>query len=86
VLPQGMNGADLAKEAQRLYPDLKVLYTSGYTANVLPLDGADEGIHLISKPYRKSQLAEKLREIMEASASPAPARASERASRRGRSA
>jgi PAS domain S-box-containing protein len=75
VLPKGMSGADLAKEAQRLYPDLKVLYTSGYTANVLPLDGTDEGIHLISKPYRKSQLAEKLREVMEASASLAPARA-----------
>ncbi|MGH6954399.1 MAG: response regulator, partial [Alphaproteobacteria bacterium] len=66
VLPGGMSGADLAEQARERDPSLKVLYTSGYAANHLPLNvGAAEGVELISKPYRKQELAHKIREILD---------------------
>jgi CheY-like chemotaxis protein len=56
VLPDGLSGTELAAEAQRRCPNLKVLYTSGYTKNAVIHQGKlDKGVHLLSKPYRKGR-------------------------------
>jgi CheY-like chemotaxis protein len=67
VLPRGMNGSALAKAAQERQAGLKVLYMSGYTRNAILHNGAlDEGVQLITKPFRKADLAQKLREVLSA--------------------
>jgi signal transduction histidine kinase len=66
VLPKGMNGTMLAREAQQRRPGLKVLYMSGYTANAIIHHGVlDKGVNLISKPFRKVELARKLRQVLD---------------------
>ena len=65
VLPRGMNGAALARAAQERQSGLRVLYMSGYTRNAILHNGAlDEGVQLITKPFRKADLAGKLREVL----------------------
>ena len=67
VMPGGMNGRQLADEARKHRPDLKVLFTSGYTENAVLHQGKLEaGVQLISKPYRREELARKLRAILNA--------------------
>ena len=64
VMPE-MNGRDLAKNLLSLYPDLKRLFMSGYTANVIAHHGVlDEGVHFIQKPFSKADLAVKIREVL----------------------
>jgi PAS domain S-box-containing protein len=64
VMPE-MNGRELAGRLQALYPDLKVLYMSGYTADVIAHRGVLEtGVHFIQKPFAKRALAEKIREVL----------------------
>jgi signal transduction histidine kinase len=66
VLPKGMNGTALAREAQRRRPGLKVLYMSGYTANAIIHHGVvDKGVHLLTKPFRKVELARKVRQVLD---------------------
>lgn len=66
VMPGGMNGRQLADEAQRRRPGLKVLFTSGYTENAVVHQGRlDPGVQLISKPYRRDELARRLRTILD---------------------
>jgi hypothetical protein len=65
VMPGGMNGAQLAMEAQRLRGDLKVLLTSGYTASALSQEhGMPEQMEVLHKPYRREELASRLRLVM----------------------
>ncbi len=65
VLPGGMNGRQLAEEACRRTPNLKVLYTSGYSQNAIVHHGRlDPGVLLLAKPYRKSDLARALRQAL----------------------
>ncbi len=65
VLPGGMSGPELAREAQRRRPGLKVLYTSGYTEKAIIHHGRlDQDVELIQKPYRKDNLARRLSAIM----------------------
>jgi PAS domain S-box-containing protein len=67
VLPGGMNGREIADAARDLHPGLKILYTSGYSETVLMHQGRlDQGVELLSKPYRRSDLASKIRTILEA--------------------
>ncbi len=67
VLPRGMSGRQLAEEAMRRRPGLKVLYTSGYTQNSIVHHGRlDEGVELIGKPYRAADLARKIAAILDA--------------------
>lgn len=67
VLPGGMNGRQIAEAAQEIRPGLKVLYTSGYSENAIIHHGRlDRGVELLSKPYRRSELAAKLRKVIEA--------------------
>jgi signal transduction histidine kinase/CheY-like chemotaxis protein len=62
VLGAGMNGRQLADEVRKMRPDLKVLYTSGYTENAIVHHGRlDAGIRLLTKPYRRADLARMLR-------------------------
>src|SRR5581483_6277910 len=66
-LPGGMNGRQLADEARRRRPDLKVLFTTGYARNAIVHDGRlDPGVELITKPFSQAALAEKLRGIIDA--------------------
>jgi signal transduction histidine kinase len=65
VMPGGMNGVQLAVEAQRIRPDLKVLLTSGYTASALAQDhGLPETLEVLRKPYRREELVGKLQLVI----------------------
>ena len=67
VLPGGMNGRQLADTARALQPGLKVLFTSGYSENAIVHHGRlDPGVELLSKPYRRDELAAKVRRVLEA--------------------
>lgn len=67
VMPGGMGGRELSEAARALRPRLKVLFTSGYTENSIVHNGKlDPGIELLSKPYRREQLALKLRKVLSA--------------------
>ncbi|MBQ2262877.1 MAG: PAS domain-containing protein [Loktanella sp.] len=66
VMPGGMGGRDLANAAQLLRPDLKVLFTSGYAQNSMVHNGKlDKGVDLLSKPYKRDQLANKIRHSLD---------------------
>ena len=61
VMPD-MNGRQLADEALRRRPDLKVLFTTGYTRNAVVHNGIlDPGVNLLQKPASLEQLASKIR-------------------------
>ena len=65
VMPE-MNGRDLVLQMHTLYPDIKTLFMSGYTANVIAHRGVlDEGVCFISKPFSIRDLAIKIREALE---------------------
>jgi signal transduction histidine kinase/ActR/RegA family two-component response regulator len=67
VIMPGMNGKELADEVRRLRPGSPVLYTSGYTDNALVEHGRlDHGALLLSKPYRRSELAQMVRAALSA--------------------
>ncbi len=66
VMPGGMSGPQLAEQALRLRPGLRVLYTSGYTENTVIHQGrVDPGVQLLNKPYRRQDLAVKLRAVLQ---------------------
>jgi len=66
VIMPGMNGRKLAEAATALRPELKVLFTSGYTENAIVHHGRlDRGVELLSKPYRRQELAQKLRKVLD---------------------
>jgi signal transduction histidine kinase/PAS domain-containing protein len=64
VMPQGINGVELAREAKRLCSGIKVLLTSGNAADVLARHGAEDEFPIIGKPYRRADLAQYLRLVM----------------------
>ncbi len=65
VMPE-MNGRDLASRVKLFYPDLKVLYMSGYTANVIAHRGVlEKGVCFVQKPFSKKDFAVKIREALE---------------------
>jgi CheY-like chemotaxis protein len=64
VMPGGMNGAQLATEARALRPELKVLLTSGYVGEAGNSQVVEENLPLLTKPYRRDELAEKLRLVL----------------------
>ncbi len=66
VMPGPIKTRDLARIAKEKVPGIKVLFTSGYTQNAIVHNGRlDEGIELLSKPYRKDDLARKLRTMLD---------------------
>ena len=66
-LPGGMNGRQLANEALRRKPGLKVLFASGYARNAIVHHGRlDPGVELIMKPFTYADLAAKVRRVLDA--------------------
>jgi CheY-like chemotaxis protein len=66
VMPGGMTGRQLSEAAALLRPNLKTLFTSGYTANSIFHHGRlDAGVHFLPKPYRKQELAARLRLVLD---------------------
>jgi PAS domain S-box-containing protein len=62
IMSGSMNGRQLSDEALRCRPELKVLFTSGYTENAIVHHGRlDSGVLLLAKPYRKTELARMIR-------------------------
>lgn len=64
VMPNGMNGVELAREARRLNKGIKILLTSGYAGDVLERHGAVDEFPIIDKPFRVADLARRLRSIL----------------------
>lgn len=70
VMPDGINGRQVADKAQQRRPNLKVLFTSGYfEGELLRIGDLGGDIQFIVKPYRKKDLAEKVRALLGGTAS-----------------
>jgi len=68
IMPE-MNGKALSHQLLAISPDLKVLYMSGYTANVIAHHGIlDKDIHFLQKPFSKRELSKKIKEALEVAA------------------
>jgi PAS domain S-box-containing protein len=66
IMPGPMNGRRLADELVKRRPDMKVLFTSGYTENAIVHHGRlDPGVLLLAKPYRKIDLARMVRQALD---------------------
>ena len=65
VVMAGMSGAQLAAEARRIAPTMPVLYTSGHPETMMNDEGyLAPGVTLLRKPYKRRELAAKLREVL----------------------
>ena len=70
VMPE-MNGRDLTRHLMSLFPNLKPLFMSGYTANVIAHHGVlDQGVQFIEKPFSKKALADKIRAVLQQNSEP----------------
>jgi CheY-like chemotaxis protein len=69
VVMPGMNGCELARRIEKYRPDLPVLYLSGYTDEAIARQGIlNPGIVLLEKPFRPTDLAERVREALDSQA------------------
>jgi len=69
VMPGSIGSREMARRAREIVPAIQVLFTSGYTQNAIVHNGKlDDDVVLLSKPYRKDDLARKLRAMLK----PAP--------------
>jgi PAS domain S-box-containing protein len=84
VIMPGMNGRELAQRVSEMRPNVKVLYMSGYTENVIGHNGTlDVGVRLLQKPFNLRDLKDKVREVLDASPlSPEVAMSAQAAQRR----
>jgi signal transduction histidine kinase len=65
VLPGKVRARDMVERISSLRPDVKVLYMSGYTENAIVHHGRlDDGVQLISKPFKREQLAHKVAQVL----------------------
>jgi len=61
-----MNGRELAERLGRLRPEMKCLYMSGYTANVIAHRGVvDEGVLFLQKPFTVASMAAQVRAALD---------------------
>lgn len=68
VMPGGMDGRQLATEVRAAFPAMKLIFSSGFTeARISESIGTTFGSLILSKPYRKAELAQRLRQAFEAS-------------------
>jgi len=68
VIMPGMNGRELAQRISEIRPNVKVLYMSGYTENVIGRNGTlDAGVRLLQKPFTLRDLKTKVREVLHTS-------------------
>jgi len=67
VLMPGLTGAELAKRFTQLYPEMKVLYMSGYTSDRFAIGhgNLEKGMEFIQKPFSIDRLAKKIREVLD---------------------
>ncbi|MBM4279106.1 MAG: PAS domain S-box protein [Deltaproteobacteria bacterium] len=66
VVMPGMSGRELVERLQKIHPEAKILYMSGYTDNVIAHHGIlEKGIEFISKPFTLESLARKVREVLD---------------------
>jgi PAS domain S-box-containing protein len=65
VMPEGMSGRELAEELKTRKPELKVIYTSGYSSEVMGQDLGLRDIKFLQKPYPPPQLAQAVRECLD---------------------
>lgn len=66
VVMPSMNGRELAEAMQRTYPEIQVLYISGYTEDAIVKDGVlEEGLNFLAKPCSAEELAQKVRTILD---------------------
>ena len=71
VIMPGMNGRELAQRISEIRPNVKVLYMSGYTENVIGHNGTlDSGIRLLQKPFTLRDLKRIVREVLDATPTP----------------
>jgi PAS domain S-box-containing protein len=71
VIMPGMNGRELAQRISEIRPNVKILYMSGYTENVVGHNGTlDVGVRLLQKPFTLRELKIKVREVLDASPIP----------------
>jgi PAS domain S-box-containing protein len=71
VIMPGMNGRELAQRISEIRPNVKILYMSGYTENVIGHNGTlDAGVRLLQKPFNLRDLKSKVREVIDASPIP----------------
>jgi len=71
VIMPGMNGRELAQRILEIRPNMKVLYMSGYTENVVGHDGTlDAGVRLLQKPFNLRDLKNLVREVLDATPTP----------------
>ena len=67
VIMPGMNGRELADHLLKMFPQLKCLFMSGYTANAIAHHGVlNEDIHFIQKPFSHRDLVVKVRQVLDA--------------------
>lgn len=67
VLPE-KSGHQLAQEVQGLYPDIPILYCSGYTDDIIAQHGViDPSVNLISKPFVSEQLLSRIKTLLQTS-------------------
>jgi PAS domain S-box-containing protein len=68
VLPGGMTGAEVARQAREMRPGLRVLFTTGYARDAIVHHGRlDRGVKLITKPFGSAELAAKVRDVLDES-------------------
>ncbi len=66
IMPGGMSGYDLAEAVEQLRPELPILFTSGYNeASIVSAGRLNKEIELLHKPYRRRELAQRLRKMFE---------------------
>jgi CheY-like chemotaxis protein len=66
VMPGGMNGVQLAEEARRLHPELKILLTTGYDREALRSRNIDTSIPILKKPYLNQDLLDSISRCLQA--------------------
>jgi two-component SAPR family response regulator len=60
-----MSGRELADEIKRMYPEIRILFMSGYTSNAIVHRGVlDEGLSLLTKPFTRSGLVQKVHDML----------------------
>jgi CheY-like chemotaxis protein len=65
VVMPGLSGGELRDRLERLRPGIKILFTSGYAANVIAHHGMlDKGVHFVAKPFGAADLARALRGVL----------------------
>ena len=70
VMPE-LGGRELAERALKLRPDMKVMFMSGHTQDVVLKEGVEKGTAFLQKPFTPAGLAKKVRETLDAKARPA---------------